>query len=63
MTKPIASELTDTMNRVFPVGTDKTVSTAEVISNKKLTPIWKYFAWLLIILLLVEPAVANRLKR
>lgn len=63
MTKPIASELTDVMNRVFPIVTGKAVSTAEVINNKKLTPIWKYFAWLIIILLLVEPAVANRLKR
>lgn len=63
MTKPVASELADIMNRVFPAGTDRTVSAAEVLNNRKRTPIWKYFAWMIILLLLAEPAVANRLKR
>jgi len=63
MTKPVASELADIMNRVFPTGTERTVSAAEVLSNRKRTPIWKYFAWTIILLLLAEPAVANRLKR
>jgi len=63
MTKPVASELADIMNRVFPAGTDRTVSAAEVLNNRKRTPIWKYFAWTIIFLLLAEPAVANRLKR
>jgi hypothetical protein len=63
MTKPVGSELADIMNRVFPAGTDRTVSAAEVLSNRKLTPLWKIFAWTIILLLLAEPAVANRLKR
>jgi hypothetical protein len=63
MTKPVASELANIMNRIFPTTTDRAVSMAEVINKKKIMPIWKYFAWTLIILLLVEPAVANRLKR
>ena len=63
MTKPVASELADIMNRVFPTGTERTVSAAEVLDNRKRTPIWKYFAWMIILLLLAEPAVANRLKR
>lgn len=63
MTKPAASELADILKRVFPTGTEKNISAAEALSNRKLTPIWKYFAWMIIFLLLVEPAVANRLKR
>jgi len=63
MTKPVDSELADIMNRVFPTGTERTVSAAEVLNNRKRTPIWKYFAWTIILLLLAEPAVANRLKR
>ncbi|MFZ2146736.1 MAG: BatA domain-containing protein [Sedimentisphaerales bacterium] len=63
MTKPVASELADIMNRAFPTGTERTVSAAEVLNNRKRTPIWKYFAWMIILLLLAEPAVANRLKR
>ena len=63
MTKPVASELADIMNRVFPTGTERMVSAVEVLNNRKRTPIWKYFAWMIIFLLLAEPAVANRLKR
>jgi len=36
---------------------------AEILGEKKRRPIWKMFAWIIILLLLVEPAVANRLKR
>jgi len=63
MTEPVAAELANIMNRVFPTGVEKAVSAAEVLNNKKLTPLWKIFAWTIILLLLVEPAVANRLKR
>jgi len=63
MTEPVAAELANIMKRVFPTGMERTVSEAEVLSNRKLTPLWKIFAWTIILLLLVEPAVANRLKR
>jgi hypothetical protein len=63
MTKPVASELANIMNRVFPTGIERTVSGAEVLSNRTRTPLWKIFAWTIILLLLAEPAVANRLKR
>ncbi|MHC4560130.1 MAG: BatA domain-containing protein [Planctomycetota bacterium] len=63
MTKPTASELADIMKRIFPTGTERSVSAAEALNNRKRTPIWKYFAWVIILLLLAEPAVANRLKR
>jgi len=76
MTKPVATELANIMNRVFPTGMEGTVSAADPatlgsnqnpplagLNNRKRTPIWKYFAWTIILLLLAEPAVANRLKR
>jgi len=63
MTKPVASELAGVMDRVFKTGTERTVSEAEVFHDKRRKPLWKMFAWTLILLLLAEPAIANRLKR
>lgn len=63
MTKPVASELAGVMDRVFKTGDEPIVSEAEVFHDKKGRPLWKIIAWTLILLLLAEPAVANRLKR
>ena len=63
MTKPVAAELTGVMSRVFATGDESDVSEAGVFRDKKNRPLWKIFAWTLILLLLAEPAVANRLKR
>jgi hypothetical protein len=63
MTKPVASELNDVMDRVFKTGSEQIVSEAEVLHDKKRRPLWRIFAWMIILLLVAEPAVANRLKR
>jgi hypothetical protein len=63
MTKPDDSELADVMDRLFKTDAERIVSEAEVIGDKKLRPLWKIFAWTIILLLLAEPAVANRLRR
>lgn len=76
MTEPVVEELANIMNRVFPTGMEGAVSAADPatlgsgqnpplagLSNRKLTPLWKIFAWTIILLLLIEPVVANRLKR
>ena len=63
MTKPSASELAGIMDRVFKTGSERIVSEAEVLHDKKRRPLWKMFAWTIILLLLAEPAVANRLRR
>ena len=63
MTKPDASELSDVMNRVFKTDSERKVSKAELFHDKKRKPLWKIFAWTIILLLVVEPAVANRLQR
>lgn len=63
MTKPVAAELAGVMNRVFATGTESEVLEAGTLHDKKNRPLWKIFAWALILLLLAEPAVVNRLKR
>lgn len=63
MTQPDVEELDDVMRRVFSTNAEKSVSSADVLSDKKPRPIWKVLAWAIILLLLVEPAVANRLRR
>jgi len=63
MTKPVAAELAGVMSRIFATGAESDVTEADVLRDKKNRPLWKIFAWTLILLLLAEPAVANRLKR
>jgi hypothetical protein len=63
MTKPVASELAEVMDRLFKTDAERIVSEAEIFADKKLEPLWKIFAWTIILLLLAEPAVANRLRR
>jgi hypothetical protein len=63
MTKPAATEVTNIMGRVFQPVVERTVSEAEVFSDTKRKPLWRMFAWTIILLLLIEPAVANKLKR
>ena len=63
MTPPDVAELDDIVKRVFPTKGEKSVSSADILGNKKPKPMWKVLAWAIILLLLVEPAVANRLRR
>jgi hypothetical protein len=63
MTKPVAAELAGVMDRVFATGAESEVSQAGALRDKKNRPLWKIFAWTLILLLLAEPAIVNRLKR
>jgi hypothetical protein len=63
MARPDLEELDRVMKRVFPMDLDEGVSSADVLGNKKPRPVWKILAWTIIVLLLVEPAVANRLRR
>ena len=63
MTKPAAEEVAKVMNRIFSPDGRQDTAVAEILGEKKRRPIWKMFAWIIILLLLVEPAVANRLKR
>jgi hypothetical protein len=63
MTKPDPAELADIMGRVFPAVRERQIASAEALGQKQRRPLWRAFAWMLIVLLLIEPAVANRLRR
>jgi len=63
MAKPTQTELAGIMNRVFTQNDDADVAKAGALDNTERRPLWRVVAWLIILLLVVEPVVANRLKR
>jgi hypothetical protein len=63
MTAPSAEKIADAMNRVFSPHSAEQKALAQASEIKKNKPIWRLCAWAIIVLLLAEPAVANRLKR
>jgi hypothetical protein len=63
MTQPDVAELESIMKRVFPTNVERNVSSADVLGDKKPRPMWKILAWAIILLLLIEPAIANRMRR
>ena len=63
MAKPVGEEVAKVMKRVFGRDESEETAVAEVLGERTRKPVWKTFAWIIILLLLVEPAVANRLKR
>ena len=62
MAKPASKELADVMSRVFQKFEIRD-SKFEIAAGGGQISLWKVFAWTLILLLLLEPAIANRLKR
>ena len=63
MAKPVAADLAGIMSRVFPADVGKDIAEAGTFDDTNRRPLWRIFAWLIILLLLLEPVVANRLKR
>jgi len=63
MTRPPAPEVSRAMNRAFQHPAKQDAAATELFGNKNYRPIWSIVAWLIIVLLLVEPTIANRLKR
>jgi hypothetical protein len=63
MTNPSDIKIENAISRIFQTGEKENISSAESFKSKKEIPLWKYCAWLLIILLLVESAAANRMRR
>ena len=63
MTRPAAGELASIMGRVFPADVDREMAQAGAFDGTQRRAIWRIIAWLIILLLLLEPVVANRLKR
>jgi hypothetical protein len=62
MAKPASKELAEIMSRVFQKFEIQN-SKFEISAQGAQLSLWKAFAWALIFLLLLEPAIANRLKR
>jgi hypothetical protein len=63
MTKPAPEKLAGVMNRIFLPDSHQSVVTADATGSKEYKPFWKIFAWLIILLLLIDPVIANRMKR
>jgi hypothetical protein len=63
MTKPDARRVAAMSERVFTVAEEKGTADIRLLEEKEYKPLWRAVAWLLIGLLVLEPAVANRMKR
>lgn len=63
MARPSQEEVQKVMDRAFTIRENVSPGEASITPNRKYKPIWKLFAVLIIALLIVEPTVANRLKR
>jgi len=63
MAGPAEGELAGIMSRVFPEDVDTEMAEAGTFDDTERRPLWRILAWLIILLLLIEPLLANRLKR
>ena len=63
MARPSRQEIQELMARAFTVRENASPVEAGIAPDKKHKPIWKLVAALIIVLLIAESAVANRLKR
>jgi len=63
MAPPIAAELAKAIDRTFLTDEMHSTAVADILGRKTYKPIWKIFVWIIIVLLVAEPAIANRLER
>ena len=63
LTVPAAGAIAAAIQRTFVIDSDKRQTVAQAGAEIDRKPIWPMFAWAAIILLLMESALANRLKR
>jgi hypothetical protein len=63
MAPPVAAELVRAIDRTFLTGEMHSTAVVDIPGRKTYKPIWKIFVWIIIVLLVAEPAIANRLKR
>ncbi len=61
--KPSDDRIAAAMKRAFVTDVPGKQAAAQVTSGVRDKPIWKWFGWATILLLLIEPAIVNRLKR
>jgi hypothetical protein len=63
MSRPTDEAIAATMKRAFVVGGSRGQAPVQAGVRSQDKPLWRLFAWAVILLLLLEPAVTNRLKR
>ena len=63
LAKPSEELVANLMGRVFPPVSEQYVSTMEYSGDKKYRPLWKIFAWLIIVMVMAETCITNRIKR
>ena len=63
MSKPIVEEVGNALERVFLVGNRNVIASADSLETREQKPIWKTLVWIIIVFLLTESVLANRLKR
>ncbi|MBP7051272.1 MAG: BatA domain-containing protein [Phycisphaerae bacterium] len=63
LARPAAQAIADAMTRVFVTGADPAQMPARAGPAMQSKPLWKAFAWAAVLLLLLEPAITNRLRR
>jgi hypothetical protein len=63
LARPAAQAIADAMTRAFVTDTDPAQTPARAGAAMQSKPLWKAFAWAAVLLLLLEPAITNRLRR
>ncbi len=63
LSRPTEEAVAVAMQRAFVTNSDRERETVRAGPTTESKPIWRWFAWAVVALLLLEPAVTNRLKR
>ena len=63
VTPPTSGAVAEAVQRVVLTEEDEDRTTAQAGPDVRRKPVWSFFAWAAIVLLLFESALANRLKR
>jgi hypothetical protein len=63
LSRPTDEAVAVAMQRAFVTDSDREPEAAHAGPPTESRPIWRWFAWAVVVLLLLEPAVTNRLKR
>lgn len=61
--RPDEDAVAAAMRRAFPIAPDRERSLVQAGPPTQDKPLWRAIAWVILVLLLVEPAITNRLKR
>jgi hypothetical protein len=63
MARPASEAIANAVKRAFVTDADETLASLRSDSDTGHRPTWKALAWMAIVLILLESALANRLRR